>query len=92
MKRTILLYFLTCLFYCSSAHAQIGGDSNSLTKRQMFEDFDFFFYKLDSINPNFEVVKKTKGYDILAELRNLRQKIDTVTNDMVFFDIMYYVA
>lgn len=89
MKRTILLYFLTCLFFCSSTHAQIGGDSNSLTKRQMFEDFDLFFYKLDSINPNLEVVKKTTGYDILAELRNLRQKIDTVTNDMGFFDIMY---
>lgn len=71
------------LFLGSSINAQ------TFTKEQMFEDFDFLYGKLDSVNTRFPIVKEVTGTDILSDIQKIRLDIDTVTCDAGFYDCLY---
>lgn len=81
-KLSVFVSWLT-LFLCLNIEAQ------TFTKDQMLEDFDFLYGKLDSVNTRFPVVKAVTGVDILLDLQEIRQKLDTITCDSVFYDCLY---
>lgn len=83
MKKIVIIIF--CI-YSFQINAQINL---SYTKEQMLEDFDFFYGKLDSVNSQLEIIKQVTGIDVLAEIRNIRPAIDTITTDNSFYDCLY---
>lgn len=67
---------------------QAQETSLQLTKKQMLEDFDFLYNKLERVNTRFEICKKVTGYDILNGVKEYRKYIDTLPTPTDFFDLM----
>ena len=77
------LWFLACFMLSMSAFSQ-----DSLTKEQMYEDFDHFCYIMKNANPQLEVRKRVTGVDIMGKIYEKRALIDTISDDRYFFDIL----
>lgn len=77
------LWFLACFMLSMSAFSQ-----DSLTKEQMYEDFDHFCYIMKNANPQLEVRKRVTGVDIMEKIYEKRALIDTISDDRYFFDIL----
>ena len=73
------------LFLCFYAQAAIG---QSLTKQQMYADFDTLVATIARVSPHIPIKKDLWHYDALAEMQKRRQQIDTVTNDFSFFILL----
>jgi hypothetical protein len=48
----------------------------SLTKAQMYADFDQLVARIETISPHVPIKKALWGYDVLGELARLRPAID----------------
>jgi hypothetical protein len=75
MARIIVFIFLSFLFKTS-----FGQTNIILTKSQMLEDYDFLLNKIEQISPHLEPKKELWNYDILQQIKNRRQEIDTITS------------
>lgn len=81
--KSLYLFVSLILFVPLSAFSQ------SFTKEQMLEDFDFLYGKLDSVNARFAIIKSVTGVDILSDVKKVRESLDTVTTDKGFYDCLY---
>lgn len=82
----LIAFWVIYAFVCQVKAFEVS--SISLSKSQMFEDFDFFVSTLDKVSPRLEVVKKVTNANVLNDLAKLRNCIDTVTSAQGFCDIM----
>lgn len=83
MRKTILSLLLL-LFVSNLSFTQEA----TLTKKQMYKDFDQFVKIIEDCNAQLLVRKAVTGYDNLAEIKKLRKNIDTVTTNIGFQSIM----
>ncbi|HBN04190.1 MAG TPA: hypothetical protein DD434_00165 [Bacteroidales bacterium] len=83
IKEVIYSLFLI-LFVANLSFAQ----EQTLTKRQMNQDFNQFVKIIEDCNPQLSVRKAVTGYDNLAEIKKLRKNIDTVTTNIGFESII----
>lgn len=74
MRKTILSLLLL-LFVSNLSFTQEA----TLTKKQMYKDFDQFVKIIEDCNAQLLVRKAVTGYDNLAEIKKLRKGIDTIT-------------
>src|SRR5690554_6462891 len=75
MKKTILS-LLIIIFVSNLSFAQ----EPTLTKKQMYKDFDQLVKIIEDCNVQLPVRKAVTGIDNLKEIKKLRKGIDTVTN------------
>jgi hypothetical protein len=52
----------------------------SLTKEQMYADFDTLIAIMERCNPQYLIRKKVTGYDMITEMKLQRKRIDTIQN------------
>ena len=74
MRKTILS-LLIIIFVSNLSFAQ----EPTLTKKQMYKDFDQLVKIIEDCNVQLPVRKAVTGYDNLAEIKKLRKGIDTIT-------------
>lgn len=68
-----------------------GQSKLTLTKRQMFADFDTLTQTLTKISPHLPVKKELWNYNAIAEMTKRRKQIDTVSTDMSFYLLLQSV-
>jgi hypothetical protein len=79
------------VFYVLLLSFMFGQTSNaplSLTKDQMYEDFDEFISILQDANPQLPIRKAVTGIDHLAQAKSLRSAIDTLENYYRFINLL----
>lgn len=79
-KLTSIILFALLLCTTNLSFAQ----EPTLTKKQMYKDFDQLVKIIEDCNVQLPVRKAVTGYDNLAEIKKLRKGIDTVTTFDVF--------
>lgn len=70
---SIILFALLCTANLSFAQEQ------TLTKKQMYKDFDQLVKIIEDCNPQYPVRKAITGFDNFAAIKSLRKNIDTIT-------------
>lgn len=83
MKKILTL--LICLFFLPAAAQQTEP---ALTKTQMYADFDAFRESLRTYWSHAEIQRLVTGYDAYREIDSLRTRIDTVTGNAGFYDVI----
>ena len=78
MKRTFL--FIAFFLIISSTWSQ----SLSLTKKQMYQDFDQLTNIIKEGNPQIEARKMVTGINQIKMIENLRSRIETISSDEEF--------
>lgn len=84
-KLTSIILFVLLLCITNLSFAQ----EPTLTKKQMYKDFDQLVKIIQDCNVQLPVRKAVTGYDNLAEIKKLRKNIDTVTSNKGFGYIIY---
>jgi hypothetical protein len=85
MKQLFLIIFALLSF---QLFAQTDNKVE-LTKDEMYADFDAFYRIIKDVNPQLILRHKVTGIDILAELKNMRSDIDSVSYPADFLTLMY---
>ena len=81
MKHTLL--FILALLFTLSMPAQ-----TTISKAEMYEDFDQFVEIVQRYNPQLAVRKAVTGYDALERIVSMRSCIDTIQNPTSFYVLM----
>ena len=81
MKSSLLLLFFCLACTCSNAQQQ----ALSLSKQQMYADFDTLVAKVKTLSPQIAVKKDLWHYDALTEMARLRKQVDTISSDFSFY-------
>lgn len=76
------------LFILGATQFIYAQNQLTLTKNQMFEDFDSLVNQIKSTSPHIIVKKDLLKYDAIKNMKNLRPQIDTVTSDFSYFLIL----
>lgn len=84
MKKITLLLALFVLPLSFSAQPQ----TNPLTTKQMYEDFDQFYNIVKDFCAQVELRKLVTGYDVLAEIQSQRKKIEEVKSFSEFIGLL----
>ena len=84
MTRYLLVFFL----FGQSAFAQ---QPLTLTKSQMYADFDTLAETIIRVSPHIPVKKDLWQYDAAAAIREKRTAIDTISSDLSFFILLQRV-
>ncbi len=77
INKLILIALLICGTFNLSAQEQ--SFEATLTKKQMYKDFDQLVKIIEDCNVQLPVRKAVTGYDNLAEIKCMRSQLDTVT-------------
>jgi len=91
MRKYIILIIAVC--FCLPMTAQkskqkVPNPPVKITQQQMYEDFDQFLYIIKTYNAQWEIRKEHTGYDMLAVLKQRREKIAKIKNYWEFIDFM----
>lgn len=78
--------FLLLLLWVSSSLA--AQQRLSLTREQMYADFDTLVYTIKRVSPHLPVKKDLWQYDALQEMKKARKSIDTVSSDLSYFIVL----
>ena len=81
MKHTLL--FILALSFTLSLPAQ-----TTMSKAEMYEDFDQFVEIVRKYNPQLAVRKAVTGYDAMEYIVFMRSRIDTIQNPASFYVLM----
>ncbi|MEI7597127.1 MAG: S41 family peptidase [Bacteroidota bacterium] len=73
MRRANLILKILLVLFMHNVAAQ-----NSLSKKQMYEDYDFLLIKLKDNFPQLDVIKVNSGKDVVKEICQLRPKIEKI--------------
>jgi hypothetical protein len=98
-QNNIFFILLLLLFSCTFSS---GGDAINkrinelkkkypipeLSKDEMFADFDTLVSIMERCNPQYLIRKKTTGYDMIAEMKAQRTKIENCTNTLDFIKLL----
>ena len=85
MKKNFLFTtVITCCFLLTA------WTPPTLTKEQMYEDFDEFLFILENANPQLPIRKSVTGVGILDSIKALRTRIDTIQNYFDFIKLFDY--
>ncbi|MDR2835661.1 MAG: hypothetical protein LBV69_05610 [Bacteroidales bacterium] len=79
MRKKIVI-FLLLIVYVFEIHAQ----EITLTKKQMYQDFDELIEILQDCNAQLPIRKAVTGIDLLSRVKVLRANIDTITSTNIF--------
>ncbi|MBC7867308.1 MAG: hypothetical protein H7X88_07225 [Gloeobacteraceae cyanobacterium ES-bin-316] len=80
MKKILTALLLGCVFNCFAQDAL-----PTLTKKQMYADYDTLIIALTKINPHHFIRQKVNNYAQSDSIIALRKKIDTVSSTVSFF-------
>ncbi|MCL2073001.1 MAG: S41 family peptidase, partial [Marinilabiliaceae bacterium] len=83
--KTKLFFSLLC-FYCFASAAQVFPPT--LSKQQMYEDFDEFLYIIENANPQLPVRKAVTGVNLLDSVKSLRPRIEDVQEYFEFIRLL----
>jgi hypothetical protein len=79
------------LIFISIGQVAFGQQNLSLTKRQMYADFDTLVKTIYQTSPQIQVKKDVLNYDFIKETAVLRKRIDTISNDLSFYTLLLSV-
>ncbi|MDR2126060.1 MAG: hypothetical protein LBP63_04455 [Prevotellaceae bacterium] len=83
-------FFTFIIIFCSFA-ANAQDFPPTLTKQQMYEDFDELVFILENANPQLPVRKVVTGYSQLDSVKLFKAEIDTIQNYYQFIKLLDYV-
>ena len=68
-----------CLLFISFQifSQKIGG---VLSKEEMYKEYDYLTDLMQNANPHLQIYKKVMNLDIISEMKELRQDIDTINS------------
>jgi hypothetical protein len=69
----------------------LGQQILTLSKNQMYADFDTLVNTIYQTSPQIQVKKDVLNYDFINETNSLRQQIDTISNDLCFYRLLLSV-
>jgi Peptidase family S41 len=81
-------YFLVFLLFGQFAFAQ---QNLTLSKSQMYADFDTLAQSIIKISPQIPIKKDLWHYDVVAEINKKRKLIDTISSDLSFYILLQKV-
>ena len=82
MKKIIsCLYFLLFII-------QLSGQTDTLSKNQMYADYDQLIKIFQECNPQIQIRKKVTNIDQLDILQLFRENIDTISSTSSFYNIL----
>jgi C-terminal processing protease CtpA/Prc len=74
--------FILLILVSVKAYSQ---KSLTLTKTQMYADFDTLIFKIKTVSPHIAIKKDLWNYDALKMMNKLRVQIDTISSDFSFY-------
>ncbi|MCL2073020.1 MAG: S41 family peptidase [Marinilabiliaceae bacterium] len=81
-----ILFFSFLIFYCFVSTAQ--DFPPTLSKQQMYEDFDEFLSIIENANPQLPVRKAVTGVNLLDSIKSLRPRIEDVQEYFEFIRLL----
>jgi hypothetical protein len=79
------LFFLLLFFCLACACCDAQQQALTLSKQQMYTDFDTLVAKIKALSPQIAIKRDLWHYDALAEMSLQRKQIDTVSSDFSFY-------
>ncbi|MES2109916.1 MAG: S41 family peptidase [Bacteroidota bacterium] len=79
------LFFLLLFFCLACTRSNAQQQALSLSKQQMYADFDTLVTKIKTLSPQVAIKKDLWHYDALAEMSLQRKQIDTISSDFSFY-------
>jgi hypothetical protein len=91
MKKNLFTFIIIfCSFAVNVQEANAQDFPPTLTKQQMYEDFDEFIFILENANPQLPVRKSVTGYSQLDSVKLLKAGIDTIQDYYQFIKLFDY--
>ena len=85
MKKLITTIIIVCCGFSCVAQEFVPP---TLTKQQMYEDFDYLVNIIRDVEPRLEVIKQVTGKNILSEIEQMQASIDTITTFSSFYELL----
>ncbi len=82
---TVLMLLCVSLTICPQ---QSDNDKVTLTKEEMFADYDEFVDIIKHVNPQLTLRKKLTGFDIIKHIEKQRNTIDTIKYSETFIKLL----
>jgi len=89
MKKKIIILVFATLYLCANSQNNTVQSFVNLSKIQMYQDFDQFCRIVEDFCAQVEFRKAVTDYDILAEIRAQRNKIDHVKS---YAEFIYFMS
>jgi hypothetical protein len=77
--------FIFLLFFSPSI---FGQPQRTLTKQQMYADYDTLTHTITRVSPSLLLKKDLWHYDAKKEFKKLRKSIDTISTDLSFYILL----
>ena len=88
MKNKLLSFLFLLTFIYSSHNLSSQTSNNSLSKEEMYSDFDFFLNLINQSNPHLPIYKGLMHYDVIKEMKKNRKLIKSTHNIGEFYSLL----
>lgn len=82
-------YSILSLLFLLSVFGINAQNFKKISKDKMKKDFEAFINFQKEVNPQIEIKKEVTGYDIIKELETIKQSIDTITQNISYYKLIY---